>query len=108
MDVPVIHVASVDGSYRRVSNGYRLGARVIVKDEQGVPVQGAQVNLQVTLPDGRTQAVTRTTNANGTARLSFTTRRSGTYTFTVIEVSKTGDIYNPLVNVETSAVVTIP
>jgi hypothetical protein len=52
--------------------------------------------------------VTRTTNDQGRAVVSFLTTLSGTYTFTVTSASRAGWIYNPAANGPTTASVTIP
>jgi hypothetical protein len=128
--LPVMHVASITAGYRpravvrgqwlvdslsllstshdAPTTSYRVGSSITVRDDSGLPVPSATVSLTITLPTGAHRSAQKTTNRQGRAVVSFTTSQTGTYTFTVTDVSKTGYTYDPTQNVETSDQVTIP
>lgn len=62
---------------------------VTVKNNLGQAVSSASVNIRWTLPNGTTKTATATTGANGRVRFTVSGPR-GTYTITIIDVTKSG------------------
>lgn len=66
-----------------------ITADITVKDSAGRAVSSAAVNIRWTRPNGTTQTATANTNSLG--RVRFTTSGSrGTYTISIVNVTKTG------------------
>jgi len=99
-----MHVASIVPK----SGRNQVQAAVTIKDDAGVLVSGAAVTVVITKPGGLQTTLTRTTDAQGKASFSTASVGSGTYTFAVTGVVKTGLTYDPAANVETSDSVTVP
>jgi hypothetical protein len=104
----LMHVAAIQPVTRRVHDRQVVGASVAIQDAGGAPVGGAQVTLQVTLPGGQTFGRSLITDGTGVTRYILPTQGSGTYVFTVTNVSKSGWTYDPAHNVETSDSITVP
>jgi hypothetical protein len=101
-----MHVSSITPSFKPRSG--TVSAAVTIVDASEAPVPGATVNVNVTLPNNSVVGRVGTTNASGMATVSVNNAVSGTYTFTVTDVSKTGSTYAPASNVETSDVIVVP
>jgi hypothetical protein len=99
-----MHVASIVPKAARS----QVQATVTITDSANAPVSGAAVTVVITKPGGSQATLTRTTNAQGRATFSTALAGSGTYTFAVTAVLKTGLTYDPTANVETSDSVTVP
>jgi hypothetical protein len=93
--------------YRERGSGYQVGAVVRIVYETGSPVQGAEVTVEVAEPAGKV-VVIRPTDHRGIAVVAFPDAEAGTYTFTVLDAARTGSVYDPAQNDETSDSVTIP
>jgi len=107
--LPKIYVGNIAMKYRTVVPGtYMLQAKVPVWDEAGNRVAGASVTAQWTLPDGRTITQTRPTAANGAAAFTRTSKLTGLFTITVLDVQKADFEYDPGMNQETSEDITVP
>lgn len=76
-----------------LGGGYLLNGLVLVLDKNGVRVDGAEVDVSWTLPNGSTRQQTGTTN-NGLARFRVFTGNAGTSIFTVNDISKTNHLFN--------------
>jgi hypothetical protein len=75
-------------------------ATIVVLDEGGAPVPGAEVTG--TFSGSHDQTITATTDANGAAMLvTSTTSSTIGFTLCVNTVTKTGMTYDPAANVET-------
>gem|GEM_PF-1397567 len=106
--VKTMHVAGIAMSINTINkNRVRATTTVTVVDESGAPVQGAAVS-------GKWSGLTSDadsgfTDASGTVTLSSDPVRkaSGTFTFTVTKVEKTGWVYNQSENMETSDSITV-
>jgi N-acetylmuramoyl-L-alanine amidase len=98
----VMHVDSIEMSLSQRGVWTNGVAAVRVVDTDGYPVVGATVSGEWT--GSAVDSDTITTDENGIATLASDRTRdiSGTFTFTVIDVSKYGWIYAPGANVETS------
>jgi hypothetical protein len=76
---------------------------VVVKDNAGKAVSGANVSIRWTLPNGSTKTASGSTNSSGSVK--FTTSGSrGTYTLTVTNVVKTGYTFNAAGSVLTKSI----
>jgi len=109
----VMHVASIDISVTTKTAGRRnkfalASAEVIIVDANGTPVEGATVHGQWS---GLTSDIdSGITDASGKVVLPSDSvkNRSGTFTFTVYDITKEGWTYDPNANLETSDSKEIP
>ncbi len=76
---------------------------VIVKDQLGKAAPNATVSIRWTLPNGSTQTATAVTNTSGRARFTVSGPR-GTYTLTVLNVTKTGYTFDAAGSVLTKSI----
>lgn len=87
------------------TNRYAI-AVVTIRDTAGNPVNGATVSGAWS--GATTGSVSGTTGTNGTVSFqSASIKKSGTFIFTVTNVTKSGFTYNPSLNIETSDSVTV-
>jgi len=103
-----MHVSDIAPSFKSRTGSFQVRATVTIQDANNVAVSGASVTVNITQPNGAVVTQTRTTNTSGRANFSITSSQTGTYTFTVTNVTKTGLTYDPAANVETSASITVP
>ena len=75
-----------------------LTGSVTIKDAFGKSVSGARVSALWTLPDGSTRLVYANTDSLGRARFTTSGGR-GTYTLTVLNVTKVGYFFDPLASI---------
>lgn len=102
---PTLHVTAIDMAVARKGRTIQATAAVKVVDDAGVGVAGATVYGQWTGAAVASQSAV--TNAAGRATFSAKKSRTGsTFTFTVTNVKKSGYVYDPAQNVETSDSVT--
>jgi hypothetical protein len=101
-----MHVSAI--APRFVSKNHTVQATVSIQDASGALVSGATVTVVVTKPGGSQVTLTGTTGTPGTASFSTSATASGTYTFTVTGVVKTGLTYDSAANAETSDSVVVP
>lgn len=81
-------------SARERRGSVRVTGKVTVEDENGTTIEDAAVYATWTLPDGTAQDQTATTNSEGVAR--FRVRDGhGTYTLTVVNITKAGYTFDP-------------
>ncbi|MFW9994176.1 MAG: Ig-like domain-containing protein [Candidatus Odinarchaeota archaeon] len=102
-----MHVESITFSTRMDGTTEFLDITVRIVDQNGNPVAGATVTGELVDYKGRVSIYTGQTDNNGEVTFSYFYRyrralRSGTYTFTVTDVSLSGWTYNPAANIETS------
>jgi len=102
IETPRMHIASIEMSLETRGRQGRAVAVVTIVDSQGSPVEDAMVygrwsgaTDQPPDPSGRT---------NDEGRVTFKSQgtRGGTFTFTVLDVTLSGWIYDEAANVETS------
>ena len=86
--------------------GTRLTGTVTVYDQDSLPVEGANVTVEVSGPLPP-RSLTRSTNVNGQARFAGPAR-SGTWTLCVTDIFKDGYTYDQSQNVETCDTIVIP
>jgi hypothetical protein len=99
-----LHVSGIAPSVIRGT----VKASVTIADNTGAPAGGAAVTVVITKPGGTQVTQTKSTTSAGSAQFSTASSGSGTYTFTVTNVAKTGFTYNSAANTETSDSITIP
>ncbi len=85
------------------SNGLEPGTytvRAVVRIHDGSHAAAPDVTVlgEWSAPNGTSRDQTRATNANGAARFGVQTRRAGTWSFCVIDVSKAGFLYDSSAN----------
>ena len=96
-----MHVASIAMALQQRGPSANATATVLVVDANGVPVSG--VTVSGTWSGVVSGSASGTTDSLGAVTLaSPKTRSSGTFTFTVGNLSKTGWDYDPTANAETS------
>ncbi len=108
-----MHVASIDMWYEEVRwwifiLGYDVYTKVTVHDQSNNPLEGVDVYLDMTLPDGSHATGNAQTGADGTVTFVYQTGPSGTYTSTVTNLVLSGYTYDSGSNVETSETLTVP
>jgi hypothetical protein len=105
---PEIFVFSIDPRFRPVGQLYNVGTSVTIQDTNYSPISKATVRLGVRQPDGDVIGYKLKTDDAGIASVSFFTSQTGTYTFTVVDVSLSSRTYDPSLNLETTDSITIP
>ncbi len=103
-----MHVSAIDMWYTPAGKQYQVYTRVTVVDEANAPVENATVSLRMTLPDGSTASGAGATGGDGTVTFSLRSKRTGTYTSEVTDVTHSTYTYNPADNLETSESLTVP
>lgn len=104
-----VHIGNIRLKYQAGSGGaYRLIGQVPVLDAEQVPVAGATVTAQWTLPNGNRIVRTAVTAANGVARFQINSRQQGLHILTVLDVQAAGYAYDPDQNLETSEELQVP
>lgn len=102
-----MHVYSIAMSTRARDSGSSASAKIKIVDTNGQPVSRALVSGHWS---GLTNDIdSRTTDSNGLVQCNSdqTKSRSGTFTFTIDNVSKPGSIYDNSANVKTSDSISI-
>ena len=97
-----MHVASIDMALDEKPRFARANATVTVVDENGSPVPEATVSGQWSGLTGDTDAAATDSSGECTVTSDRTSGSSGTFTFTVDDVTKEGWTYDQAANVETS------
>ncbi len=88
-----VHVGDLGISKATAKTGWTATVTILVHDQSEKPVSGATVSGSWSGPYNG--AGTCTTNASGTCSITVTITRSGSETYTVSNVSLTGDVYLP-------------
>jgi endoglucanase len=103
----VMHVSNIAMSFLKNKINYSAMATVTIVDDNSQPVGSATV--YGTFSGATNNNVNGLTDANGQVTLTSSAKRNGgTWTFTVNNVTKSGWIYNPSLNIETSDNITAP
>jgi len=104
-----LHVAGIKLRYLDRGGGrYVLTARVRIVDQDNLPVQGALVEGEWTLPDGSLAAGSGVTDARGFVQVRLKSRQTGEYQFCVTNVGLSAYTYDPDQNVETCDTLALP
>ena len=80
---------------------------MVERDTPG-PVSGNTLSLNTALPNGRTVSSAATTDSTGMATFAVRSRETGTYTSTVLAVSKYLWEYDTGASAESQATVSVP
>jgi N-acetylneuraminic acid mutarotase len=105
---PEIFVSSITPSYEIVGHGFLISTSIVIQDENGSGIGDASVQLKTILPSGSVLAFPAKTDATGQATISFVSRDTGSYKFTVQKVSHPIRVYDSSLNIETSDTLVIP
>jgi subtilisin family serine protease len=103
-----VHVDSITLVGGTQGRKYVVTGTVVVKDENGVVLPGADVTAAITIPSGQTRTFTSATDANGVATFSGRAKRGGTWQLCVSGIFKSGYLYSPGDNVETCDTLVFP
>jgi len=99
-----MHVSSIKMWYQKVAPYYIIYMKVTVVDTSNSPVSGATVYLTLTLPSGSTASGSGVTGTDGTVTFVYgPTKKTGTYTSTVTNVTKDGWTYDSKTGVTTAS-----
>lgn len=106
-DERTMHIADIGMSWSTQGPFYKAHATVTIVDANDAPIEGAIVSgtwSGAYIGDG-----SGVTDASGQVTLdSDKVKNGGTFTFTVVDVTKTGWTYDSATNIETSDSVTCP
>jgi hypothetical protein len=97
-----MRVSTISLSGRVTGTKTNMTGYVTVRDSAGKAVSGAKISVQWTLPDGSTRLVYANTDIQGRARF-ITNGARGTYTLTVLNVSKAGYFFDMLTSILTQS-----
>jgi len=103
-----MHVSEIDMSFDKKARNYFVYSQVVIQDDGGNYVPGADVSITITKPDGITVSISESSGIDGTVTFKIRSDQVGTYETTVTDVSKDGWIYNDGANTETSDFLIIP
>lgn len=107
--LPPMHVGRIQVGYQRLgTGGYAIWAVVAIHDLEHMPVAGALVTAQWSLPPGGGGPQQKVvTNVQGRARFQIQAVERGVYRVCVGEVAKPGWAYAPALNELTCASVSV-
>ena len=101
--VDEMHVYSIDMWYEKVRNKFYIYTEIMIVDVYDHAVAGANVDIDLTLPNAVVESMSDMTDSNGKVKFIYgPTPKKGTFISTVTNVIKDGWTYNPNDNVETS------
>ena len=103
----VIHVDNIQMSNKTKGTNYDIITEVKIVNNTTAAVNGAEVFIDLTLPDG-SEVVLSGVTINGIATIEFKKGDLGNYIATVTNVVKEGPIYEPSYNELTSMSLTVP
>ena len=105
---PTMHVTTINMSSKQRRDTFFITAQVVIQDGAANPVPGATVAHTFTLPDGSTLTNTGVTGDDGATKFKVRSNLTGQYESAVTSISKTGWVYDPASNLETSVILTVP
>ena len=103
-----MHVSAIDMSFEKKARNYFVYTQVAIQDDDGNDVQGAEVSMRITLPDGTTVSLSESRGLDGVVTFKIRSDQVGTYEAEVTDVSKDGWVFNRGANIVTSDSLTIP
>jgi hypothetical protein len=98
-----MRVTSISLSGKLRGSTVTVTGDVTVKNSLGQAVSNASVEIRWTLPNGSTQIATAVTGSTGRARFTVSGPR-GTYTLTVVNVTKSGYTFDAAGSVLTKSI----
>lgn len=107
-ETPDMHVAAIEMTYKQRKATNFVTSQVTVQDSGGAPVAGATVAHTFTLPNGSSSVQTAVTSDDGATAFKVRSGLSGPYKSAVTSISKTGWLYDPADNLETSEILLVP
>ena len=105
---PAMHVATIDMSFKQRKDTYFIYTEVAIQDINSNSVAGAIVAHTFTLPDGSMFTNTGITGDDGAVTFKVRSNLTGQFESAVTSIRKTGWVYNPASNLETSEELTVP
>jgi len=100
----IMHVSSIKMWYQKIAPYYIIYMKVTVVDISNSPVSGATVYLTLTLPSGSKVSGSGVTGTDGTVTFVYgPTKKTGTYTSTITNVTKDGWTYDSKTGVTTAS-----
>ena len=103
-----MHVSAIEMSFEKKARNYFVHSQITIQDSAGNDVQGAEVSVEITQPDGSTVSISDSTGIDGAVTFKVRSDQVGTYEATVTGVKKDGWLYDDEANTETSEFLTIP
>lgn len=88
-----MHVSAIEMWSEAKGPNRFIYTKVAIADADDMPVSGATVYLEMTLPDGTNASSSADTGNDGTVTLKLRSRQTGTYISTVTNVEKSGCEY---------------
>jgi hypothetical protein len=104
-----VHVDGIRLRYRDFGGGrYLVFGLVRIMDQNNQRIEGAEVSVEWTLPNGATESQLELTSPTGVARFRLRSRQTGVHELCVTDVVKAGYVYDPSQNHETCRTLTVP
>jgi hypothetical protein len=104
-----MNVELIKMRYRDFGGGrYIVYSTLRIVDQNDMPLEGATVDAEWTLPDGSTDTQQVVTNSRGLARFRVKTLQVGEFEMCVTDVALDGYTYDPSQNGETCDTLTVP
>ena len=104
---PTLHVQDIVMSYSGKGT-YQVTTSVYVVDNSGKAIRSVAVTVDTQLPNGSKMRQTADTDSKGIAKFTVKSSLKGTYISMVVGLVKSGYVYNPTANVETSEALSVP
>jgi hypothetical protein len=101
-------VSAIDMWYTVAGINRTVYTTVTVVDENSSPVSNATVSLSMSLPDGGSATGSAVTGADGSVTFSIKSKKTGTYTSTVTNVTHATYTYDSSANVITTQTLNVP
>lgn len=105
-----LHVANIRlrGSVKEASDLPQVQAVVRIRDQVGQLAPGAEVRVEVTLPNGLSEEMSALTNAKGRVKFWIRSKQPGLWRVCVLDVTREGFTYDPSQNEETCDSIVYP
>jgi N-acetylmuramoyl-L-alanine amidase len=103
-----MHVSDIDMRYQSWRAFYFITTEVVIQDENSQPLSGATVEIEITRNDDLVTSKNIITDDEGLASYKLRSKLSGSYTSTVIDVSKIGVDYDSEANVDIEKTIDVP
>jgi len=97
-----VYLAGFIGSYQHFSGSSVVISDLTVVGDDPVPMEGANVTLRMTHPDGSSETQTTTTGSDGTGSVEFTIYVYGKYVVEVENIQGDYMVYDPALNAASS------
>jgi len=91
-----MHVSDIEMRYISSRDFYFITTEVVIQDENSQPLSGATVEIEITRNDDLVKSKNIVTDDEGLATYKLRSKLTGSYTSSVIDVSKSGFVYEPI------------